>query len=320
MPRSPWRRRAALCIAGALAAATSAAAIEEPPKASALSPVVGWIDGVSLNGNVMTLSGWALTSDYPGAAIGIRVLIDGQLAIPNFRVANEYRPDVGAAYPGYGNYHGFLFTVPAPHGNHTVTAQGQNSGVYNLLSGSIGYSLPDQGNLRRYWGGSFPADPGANLAWTYFRSGTTYDWQIDYAMAAWDATATNLQITRTLSTDTTNRYRFYTEYNAASWWAYTDSRLCPGTGGAANVVLGCTYAYSNITLNTRTLAGETDDQKRAVVAHEAGHAMGLWHPPAGAATSIMNGGYISATRPRDPAAYDVTGVNTLYPRNYGDTP
>jgi hypothetical protein len=119
----------------------------QPRRTLALSPAVGWLDTVvavnSSSGQIL-IQGWALTSDYPLAALGVRIKIDGLLypmPSPGYILANTYRPDVGAAYPGYGDYHGFYAWVTAPPGVHTVCTQAQNSGVYNDLSGCRGYSM-----------------------------------------------------------------------------------------------------------------------------------------------------------------------------------
>ena len=69
-------------------------------------------------------------------------------------------------------------------------------------------------------------------------------------------------------------------------------------------------SYGNIALNTSTLGVESDDQKRKVVGHEAGHALGLAHPPSGT-TSMMNQGGLGGGVVRDPAAYDVDSFKAL---------
>jgi hypothetical protein len=48
--------------------------------------------------------------------------------------ANRDRPDIGAAYPGYGSAHGFSETVPASAGSHRVC-------VYAINTSAGGHSL-----------------------------------------------------------------------------------------------------------------------------------------------------------------------------------
>src|SRR5690349_21500053 len=117
-------------------------------KASALSPSIGYLDGIILvnpDTQQALIWGWALTSDYPAAALGVRIKVDGSIypmPSPGYILANAYRPDVGAAYPGYGDYHGFLAWVTVPWGTHTLCAQAQNSGVYSNLINCYTYSMP----------------------------------------------------------------------------------------------------------------------------------------------------------------------------------
>lgn len=161
------------------------------PQAYALSQCVGALDQITvIPDGMIRVRGWALTSDYPTTPLGIRVLIDGQPSLITYRLANEYRPDVGAAFPGYGDYHGFEFHVPAPSGTHTVRIEAQNSGVYNVIGAQSSYSMaPFQaGGLRRFSGGSFTYNPGVLLFLPYWRANNTYDWQVDNATVAWEAT------------------------------------------------------------------------------------------------------------------------------------
>lgn len=273
---------------------------------------------VSNNDGSATVRGWAITSDAPSVGLGIRVKVDGQLAWGNWRVANEYRPDVGAAYPGYGNYHGFEFTIPVPAGTHTVTAEAQNSGVYNSLNGSVSVTAPaSTATEARFWGGSYEADPGAALNYQWWRISTYYDWQIDTALVAWDNTATNLSLSR-LTASPGAEFQLVTNYRAEAWWGTTTTYPCPGNS-KPNFAFQCFYGYSNIDLNTRTLDLESNEQIQKVVAHEVGHALGLWHPPAGS-TSLMNQGLVSGSTPMTPSAWDQTNLRTIHPDNWWETP
>jgi hypothetical protein len=107
------------------------------PAAHALSPVVGWLDNAFWDDyGKLHVQGWALTADYPGAALGVRVTANGVPLVPDYALANTYRLDVGNAYPGYGNFHGFDFvTAAALLGTLQLCVQGQNAGVYSNLAG-----------------------------------------------------------------------------------------------------------------------------------------------------------------------------------------
>jgi hypothetical protein len=63
---------------------------------------------------------------------------------PGF-IANKSRPDVGAAFGGYGASHGFLATVPATgSGNHSVCAYAitTGGGNGNTLLGCASVHVP----------------------------------------------------------------------------------------------------------------------------------------------------------------------------------
>ena len=76
----------------------------------------GSIDEVSAaNGRVHT-RGWAIDPDTT-APIDVHVYVGA----PGYAItANTYRPDVGAAYPGFGDYHGYDAWFTAPAGTHNV--------------------------------------------------------------------------------------------------------------------------------------------------------------------------------------------------------
>ena len=74
----------------------------------------------------LILGGWALDLDTVGS-INLSVAVNGG-PTKTFRASNP-RPDVGAAYPGYGDNHGFLVYVPMPAAPTTVCVQLLNAGA-----------------------------------------------------------------------------------------------------------------------------------------------------------------------------------------------
>ena len=68
------------------------------------------------------MSGWAIDPDTT-APIAVHFYIDGT-GVP--RMADQMRPDVGAAYPAAGAQHGFSAVIPADPGSHTVCAYAIN--------------------------------------------------------------------------------------------------------------------------------------------------------------------------------------------------
>ncbi|MFT3798435.1 hypothetical protein [Microbacterium sp.] len=77
------------------------------------------------------VKGWAIDPDV-AQSIAVHLYVDGNGVS---LTADESRPDVAAAYPGYGSLHGFSATVVATSGQHTVCAYGINTvpGANTLL-------------------------------------------------------------------------------------------------------------------------------------------------------------------------------------------
>ena len=98
---------------------------------------IGALDQATLSGNSINISGWGLDPSTT-SSIQVHVYVDGA-AVP--LVANESRPDVGAAFPGLGSAHGFSAVVGAGPGTHQVCAFG------------IGVGTPGQQRARLPHGG-----------------------------------------------------------------------------------------------------------------------------------------------------------------------
>ena len=85
-----------------------------PPTAS--RPTGNW-ERLSASGATLTVSGWALDADAPADPLQMHVYVDGRLSVVT---ANESRPDVGAAFPGVGDAHGFSWTGSVLPGTHEL--------------------------------------------------------------------------------------------------------------------------------------------------------------------------------------------------------
>jgi hypothetical protein len=72
--------------------------------------------------------GWMIDPDT-SSALDVHVYVNGQWG--GLGKANVDRPDVGAAYPGYGRVHGFDVVVPSPRGLVTVDVHAINVGPGN---------------------------------------------------------------------------------------------------------------------------------------------------------------------------------------------
>jgi len=80
---------------------------------------VGHLDGVAYAGQIITW-GWAVDPKTPRAPILVHFYVDG--ALVDLGLADDARPDVGAAFPSYGAGHGFYVGIPAASGQHRVCA------------------------------------------------------------------------------------------------------------------------------------------------------------------------------------------------------
>ncbi len=116
------------------------------------------------------VGGWALDQDT-AAPIAVHVYVD---SVGTALTANLSRPDVAAAYPGYGDLHGFSALIPATPGPHQVCAYGINvqAGTNQLLScyqvtvtgkpsGSLDLASPAPGTVTVGGWVTVPYDPEA---------------------------------------------------------------------------------------------------------------------------------------------------------------
>ena len=86
----------------------------------------GTVDRTGFGPGTLTAAGWAIDPDTD-ASIGVRLLLDGT-AVGSV-TADDPRPDVGRAYPAYGELHGWATAFPAPaaEGTRTLCAVGVNA-------------------------------------------------------------------------------------------------------------------------------------------------------------------------------------------------
>lgn len=93
---------------------------------------IGAFDQARVDGNTVTVSGWAIDPDTR-AAIDVHLYVGGAGSVLR---ANGSRPDVARAYPAYTSTHGFSAQIGAPAGTSTVCAYGIDSrGGTNTLLG-----------------------------------------------------------------------------------------------------------------------------------------------------------------------------------------
>jgi Mannosyl-glycoprotein endo-beta-N-acetylglucosaminidase len=89
----------------------------------------GVLDVVQATFGGATIAGWALDPDSADP-VGVHIYVDG--AFHGDVMASVSRPDVAAAYPAYGDVHGFSTAIDAGGGPHEVCAFAINTGPGNL--------------------------------------------------------------------------------------------------------------------------------------------------------------------------------------------
>jgi hypothetical protein len=116
----------------------------------------GAFDNIVDVGGAIRLLGWAIDQNNSDA-IDVRVYVDQQPVVVT--PANVSRPDVGAAYPSFGDRHGFDVTIPVNAGPHVVCvlAYDEGSGQSKFLAfaspqlsgpvGSVDLTVGDGGML-----------------------------------------------------------------------------------------------------------------------------------------------------------------------------
>lgn len=112
-----------------------------------------------------TVEGWAIDRDRITTSLEVTVTVDGQLNWGSF-TASAYRPDVGTAYPGAGDYHGMNETFEIVGGTHSVCVSVTNLG--NGSNVSFGCATIDVVTSSPYGGVTIDAVPGGThiTGWT----------------------------------------------------------------------------------------------------------------------------------------------------------
>jgi hypothetical protein len=106
---------------------------------------------LSASGSTVRVAGWALDRDLPRTSVQVHVYVDGRGAA---LVANGSRPDVGAAFPGAGNAHGFSHSRTVAAGVHSVcvyaidVGNGARNTPFGCRSIAVRATLP-KGNWER---------------------------------------------------------------------------------------------------------------------------------------------------------------------------
>jgi hypothetical protein len=117
---------------GATASSAGAQAVNRAP--------VGRVDDMRSGPDGVLVSGWALDPDGPGpVTVAAFEMSGGHIDDATYQTAAESRPDVAAAYPGFGDQHGFDMLLTTGIGDHTVCVSAYDlSGVGAALPTTLG--------------------------------------------------------------------------------------------------------------------------------------------------------------------------------------
>jgi hypothetical protein len=112
-----------------------------------------------------TVEGWAIDRDTMTTSLDVTLAVDGEPGWGSF-TANAYRPDVGAAYSGAGDYHGMDATFEIVGGEHTVCVSVTNIGKGANVS--FGCATIEVVTSSPYGGVTIEAVPGGThiTGWT----------------------------------------------------------------------------------------------------------------------------------------------------------
>ncbi|MDJ0377159.1 hypothetical protein [Cryobacterium sp. PH31-L1] len=102
------------------------------------SPIAG-IDAVVGSAGAISINGWAIDPDSAGP-MSVHAYVDG---VGTAFLADKLRKDVGIAFPGYGDNHGFSYSIDATEGVHEICLYGINIGSgTNVQFGCYSVSIP----------------------------------------------------------------------------------------------------------------------------------------------------------------------------------
>ena len=114
------------------------------------APPIGNFESATIAGGKLTVTGWALDQTSPTTSIQVQMAYTNAQGASNTQTvtANVSRPDVGAAYPGAGDLHGFTMTqAVSGSGQFTgcltaIAAAGNTAGNLDLGCQTVFYSAP----------------------------------------------------------------------------------------------------------------------------------------------------------------------------------
>lgn len=229
-------------------------------------PSFGYLDGIDVTDSLVQFTGWTAAASEPTISTNIRLTAAGQSY--GFRTANLYRGDVGQAFSGYGDFHGFQFTEDVTPGQVNYCVEGWSYGVKT----DIDCGIVDMIGELEFAGSARTPAPASNAA------------------DAADAAQYKSALDSAIDWISTNSGRDFASYKGVSrvgcpLGAVVKNNVLKATKwchwGVSAINRNLNYAYGSFTFSlaqgqmainkTMFNGANTVGRARAVVAHEIGH-------------------------------------------------
>jgi hypothetical protein len=208
-----------------------------------ITPPLGNWENLWPSGPTLSASGWAMDPDSKTAAVTVHVYVDGRWS--GAVTADASRPDVGAAFSGAGNAHGFLYSTPVALGQHSMC-------VYAIDVENPSRNTP-LGCRSITVGGTLPV--GSWDALSLSESGATmWGWALDpdtrsaSLTVRIDVDGVNVGVT-TASRSRSDVGAAFPGAGVAHGWSFDDLSMSPGEHSM------CVYAVDNEDAARRTSLG-----------------------------------------------------------------
>ncbi len=275
---------------------------------SSIQPSFGVIDTMVGTDVGFDIQGWTLAPNASSYQLGYQVLVGG--SVVSSSLANTYRPDVGAAFPGYSDYRGYDLAVSVPliAGVHTACVQSNSFGVFSTL-GCGTYKWVQSNNGFLGIGDVCPmTKPTIGFYDEGVGSGGTVNFFPTAATAAlrWSSKSTKVLFVQ----GSTNKPRVRVRSGKfGSGFTGDTSNSCAGPWG-----IGLVASSKVLRMNEQMLNNDINSTQALETAiHELGHALGLDHrndPPS--QTVMRSSGFSPVDLPNYPTVSDVQNVDSKY--------
>jgi hypothetical protein len=284
---------------------------------STVQPAFGYIDVLTGVDGGIEVQGWTLAANAPPWSLGYQVLVDGSPINNGYITAGAYRPDVGAAFPGYGNYHGINaeFTYPLIAGQHTVCVQSQSYATWSTIAcGGFQYAATNSGGFLGLGQLCRMTQRGTIILQNEGVSSGSTDYFSVVVSAAnrWQTNSSNY-FQFTPGVNIKPRLRVSSGRFGTSWYGQADYN-CGGLGiPYVSSGLGVSASSKRLRMNEQAIGANSNTALETAI-HEVGHALGLDHNSGSSVDTVMGAtGLSPANLPNYPTSIDVQNAIAKYP-------